>query len=75
MEIALLVDVVVDVVVQIRPGESSNIPPLSAVEVYHSPQSVCANADALKNMCFMLVTLDTCHFERSPLNDDADLNM
>ena len=43
-----VVDVVVVVVVvvlglQIRPDEPSNIPSLSAVEVTHTPQSVCTN--------------------------------
>ena len=33
-------------VVHIRPAESSNIPDLSAVEVTHVPQSVCAKDDA-----------------------------
>ena len=62
MEVVLLVG-------QIAPGEPSNIPLLFAVEVSHaSPQSVCAKDDALANMMFMLVTLDTSHLERSPLN-------
>ena len=51
MEVVLLLEVVVIVevlalLVQIRPDESSNIASLSAVEVSHAPQSVCANDDA-----------------------------
>ena len=68
MEVVLLVEVVV----QICPDESSNIPSLFAVEVSHMPQSVCAKDDAPKNICSMLVTLDTSHLERSRLNDDAE---
>ena len=68
MEEVLLWEVVVAMeililVVQIRPDEPSNIPALSAVEVIHAPQSVCANDDAPKNICFMLATLDTSHLE------------
>ena len=59
-------------VVQIRPGEPSNIPSLSAVEVSHAPQSACAKDDAPKNMTFMLVTLDTSHLEMSTLKDDTE---
>ena len=62
---------VLALVVQIRPDEPSNIPSLSAVEVSHAPQSVCAKDDAPEKMFFMLVTLNTSHFEMSPLNDDA----
>ena len=74
----LLVEVVVNVVVLVvhnRPGESSNIANLSAVEVSHAPQSACANDDAPENIPSMLSTLDTSHLERSPLNDDAEANM
>ena len=60
------------VAVHIRPDEPSNIRSLSAVEVSHAPQSVCAKDDASKNMYFTLVTLDTSHSERSMLNDDAE---
>ena len=77
MEIALLLKVmmvileVVGLAAQIRPGDPSNIPSLSAVEVSHAPQSVRAKDDAPENILFMLVTLDTSHFDISPLNDDA----
>ena len=75
----LVLEVVVDVafllVLQIRPNEPSNIPSLTAVEVYHSPQSVCAKDDAPENMMSMLVTLDTSHLEMSPLNCGAFSNM
>ena len=63
--------VLVVVVVQIRPDEPANIPSLVAVEVLHSPQSVCANDDASENISSMSVTLDTSHLEISPLNDVA----
>ena len=62
----------VEGVLLIRPGEPSNIPSLSAFEVYHAPESVCAKDDAPENICPILVTLDTCHLEMSPLNDDAE---
>ena len=65
-------DVLLELVVQIRPDESSSIPSLFAVEVSQGPQSVCANDDAPENMAYMVVTLDTSHFERSPLNNDAE---
>ena len=57
--------------VQIRPGESKNIPSLSAVDVLHAPQRVCAKDDAPENISFMSVTLDTSHLEMSVLNEDA----
>ena len=41
----------------------------------HAPQSVCAKDDALENICFMFVTLDTSHLERSLLKDDATANI
>ena len=63
----MVVEVLV-LVVQIRPDERKNIPSLSAVEVGHAPQSVCAKDDAPENIDSMLVTLDTSHLERSPLN-------
>ena len=69
----VVVEVLVLVVVHIPPDEPSNIPSLSAAaEVGHTPQSVCVKDEAPKNMCSMLVTLDTSHLERSPLNDDAE---
>ena len=58
--------------VQNLPDEPSNISVLSAVEVVHGPQSVCAKDDAPENMSSMLVTLDTSHLEMSLLNDDAE---
>ena len=67
----IVVVVAVLVVVPIRPGEPSNILTLSAVEVLHASQSVCAKEEAPENMSRMLVTLDTSHLERSRLNDDA----
>ena len=61
-----------ELVEQICPNDPSNIPSLSAVDVSHAPQSVCAKDDAPKNMSSMLVTLDTSHLEMSLLNDDAE---
>ena len=61
-----------DLVVQIRPDEPSNIPSFFADEVSHTPPSVCANEDAPENISSMSVTLDTSHLEMSPLNDDAE---
>ena len=75
-EVVLLLDVVVVVlVVQSRPDEPSSIPCLYAVEVIHTPQSVCANDDAEWNMKPISATLDTSHLDMSPLNDDAEANM
>ena len=64
-------EVVFLLVEQIRPDDPLNIPVLSAVEVCHAPQRVCLNDDALENMSFMLVTLDTSHLAMSQLNFDA----
>ena len=71
LEEVVVAEVLVLVVVQIRPDEPSNISSLFAVEVIHAPQSVCAKDDAPLNMMFMPVTPDTSHLEMSPLNDDA----
>ena len=71
IEVVLLLEAVV-VVVQMLPVEPSNIPLLSAAEVCHTPQRVCAKDDAPANICFMLVTLDTSHLETSLLNDNAE---
>ena len=75
MEMVAVVMEALGLVPQILPGERSNIPSLSAVEVNHAPQSVCANEDAPKNISAMSLTLDTSHFEMSPLIDDAEANM
>ena len=71
LEVVVVVGVIV-LVVQIPPEELSNISVLSAVEVYHAPQSVCVKDDAPLNISAILVTLDTSHLERSPLNNDAE---
>ena len=71
--VAVAVVLVLDV--QIFPGEPSKIPCLSAVEVIHASQRVCAKDGAEANMRFMSVTLDTSHLERSALNADAEANM
>ena len=70
VEVVVVVGVVV-VVVHIRPDEPVNISSLSAVEVLHAPQSVCAKDDAPENISSMLVTLDTSQLDMSLLNDDA----
>ena len=67
--------VVEEVGTQISPPESSNIRSWSALECIHAPQRVCENFDASSNIWFISVTLDTSHFERSPLNDDAEANI
>ena len=69
--VVIVVEVVLVLVVQIRPDDPSNIPSLFAIEVGHAPQSICAKDEAPENICFMLVTLDTSHSERSLLKDDA----
>ena len=74
MAVALPVEMEV-LVEQSCPGESSNIPPLSANEVSHAPQSVWAKDDAPEKISCILNTLDTSHLEMSPLNDDACENM
>jgi len=51
------------------------MPSFCALDFCHAPQRVWENALAPLNMRSMLVTLDTSHFERSPLNDFADWNM
>ena len=72
LELAAAVEVLV-LVVQIRADERTNIPCLSAFDLSHAlPQSVCAKDDAPANISFMLVTLDTSHFEMPRLNDDAE---
>ena len=75
MESVLPLEVGGDVLVlvaQIRPDEPSNILFLSAVEVLHTPQRVCAKDDAPENIDSMLVTLDTAHLDMSKLKDDAE---
>ena len=71
MDIVFLPGLMV-VVAEISPDDPLNIPLLSAVEVYHSPESACVNDDAPENISFMLVTLDTSHLKISALNDDAE---
>ena len=65
-----VVDVII-VSIQIRPAEPANIRCLSAVEVTHAPQRVCANDVAPLNITFMPVTLDTSQLEMAPLKDVA----
>ena len=72
LDVVVVLVIAVVVVVHIPPDDPSNIPPLYAAELSHTPQSVCANDDAEWNMKPMLVTLKTSHLERSLLNDDAE---
>ena len=78
--LVLLVGLVVvklfaNLVSQIFLDEPPNISSLSASAVSHLPQRVCAKEEALLNMPYILVTLDTSHFEIFTLNDNADSNM
>ena len=60
----------------IDPYELSNIIPLLAFEFTQAvPDSFCLNDVAPQNTKAMFVTLDTPHFEISPLNDVAETNM
>ena len=60
----------------IIPDDPSNICALFALErTQAAPQSECLNDIASLNILAILVTLDTCHFERSLLNDAAFQNM
>ena len=62
--------------VDIEPGEFLNMSVIVALEWTHaSPQRVWLNDVASLNMYSILVTLDTSHFEMSPLNDSAPWNM
>ena len=54
------------------PDESSNMSSLLALDwTQAAPQSVCLNDVACSNILSMLTTLDTSHFEMSPLNNPA----
>ena len=75
LEVGVAIAGVLVPVLQMRPDEPSNILSLSAVEANHAPQSVCSKDDAPENTSTMWVTLETSHFERSPLNDVACENM
>ena len=60
----------------IEPSEPANILSLDAFEKPHvAPQSFCLKEDAPWNMESILLTLDTSHFDRSPLNDVALKNI
>ena len=74
VEPVVVMDVLV-LVLQIRPRDPSNIVFLSAAEMPHLPQRVCAKDDAPENIFTMLPTLETSQLEMSPLNDDAEANM
>ena len=63
-------------VFEIEPDESLNMKSFFACERTHAaPQSLCWNDTAPMNMLVMSVTLDTSHFEISPLNDSATMNI
>ena len=74
LDVAVVVEVLA-LFLQIRPDDPSNIPSLSAFDVSHVPQSVCAKDDAPWNIMFMAVTPDTSHLEMSRLNEDAEANI
>ena len=69
--VPLGVVVVVVVVHIIFPDEPEKISFLLAVDFCHAPQRVWEKALAPWNMTPILITLDTSHFEISPLNDVA----
>ena len=60
----------------IDPVEPTNMCVLIACEWTHrAPQRLCLKDFAFRNMFFMVVTLETCHFEMSRLNDVAPWNI
>ena len=66
----------VQAVDDIDPDEPSNIDVCFAVEwTQANPQSLRLKSVAPKNMPCMSFTLDTSHFDRSPLNDVAPRNI
>ena len=68
--------VVVHSVLDIDPKEPSNIPNFVALELTQQvPHKSCLKDFASRNISFMLITLEGCHFEMSPLNDDAPRNI
>ena len=61
---------------EIAPDDPSNMPLLLAFERRQAfPQSICLKDVASRNILSMLTTLDTSQFERSRLNDVAQLNI
>ena len=66
----------VQIVLDIDPGESENISVLLAFECTQAdPHRFRVNELAPRNMRYMLFTLDTSHFEMSPLNKLAPWNI
>ena len=66
----------VQTVADIDPDEPKNMPDFDAVEwTQEAPHSSRLNDVASMNMKSMLAALDTSHFEMSPLNEAAPLNM
>ena len=60
----------------IVPKQLANILVLLALDwTQAAPQSFCLNDAAPENISSMLVTLDTFHFEMSPLNNLAPKNI
>ena len=58
------------------PDEPSNMSVLLALDrTQAAPQSACLKAAAKRNILDMVITLDTSHFEMSPLNDLARANI
>ena len=68
--------VAVHTVLEIDPGEPSNMAVCVALEWTHAdPQRLRLKTVAPKNMPCMSFTFDTSHLERSPLKDAAPLNI
>ena len=67
---------VVHTVLDIDPNDPANIPVLIAFELTQpGPQSFCVKDLVFRNIFSMLLTLESCHFEISPLNDAAPWNI
>ena len=66
----------VHTVCDIDPEEPANMSVLLAFDRSHAvSQRLCLNDVARQNIKSILTTLDTAHFETSPLNDAAPLNI
>ena len=58
------------------PGEPANMSLFVALEwTQRAPHRFCLKDAAFRNMFFMLITLETSHFEMSLLNDVAPWNI
>merc|ERR1712025_700419 len=73
---ASAVGLVVQTVVDIDPGDLSNMSVCVASELTHAaPQSVCSKALAFSNMLDMSRTFDTSHLDRSASKNLVSWNM